>query len=121
MDTIAKEKTIMVHGVTYIRSGSCTQCGSCSCEERACPHFLKEDTKAVCLIHATLGEVCEDCTNATEGYWANEKRVITHKVCLDFPTHPFNRVIKENQCGFVFTPATKTDLKKHKALIRAWS
>lgn len=121
MDLTLNSKTFSVHGVNYIRTGKCNQCGACGCEDRACTHFVETDAKAVCKIYATLGEVCEECTKATDTYWANEKRTITHQVCLDFPEHPFNRVIKQKLCGFVFTPATKEDKKKHDILIRKWS
>lgn len=106
------------HGVNYIRTGSCRQCGAC--EKETCPHFSMEGDVSVCAVHDKKGQFCKSCTEDKSGYWYNPKRQINHQECADFPDNPFVRVVREGICGFKFKPETEADRKKHETLMAAW-
>jgi len=103
------EPTHIVHGVPFIRTGECNRCGACNCEKWNCPHFSKDvDSKTVCAIHNTLTEVCKICTRDKKSGWYDFGKPVIHQVCADFPNHPWLNVIKNKQCGYIFTEI-KTD------------
>lgn len=112
-------RTFRVHGVNYIRTGSCKRCGEC--EKTTCPHLAQEGTLSCCLIHEKdRAAVCEECTNDKNSYFYRGGRPVTHQVCIVFPDHPFLRVIKEGICGYKFEPATEEDSVKHQLLVDTW-
>lgn len=78
-----------VHGITFIRSGGCHQCGACGCEKLNCPHFMIQQGKAHCKVYTKRAEFCDVCGQ-------------THQMCIDFPGHPWTRVVRDGTCGFTF-------------------
>jgi len=91
------------HGVLFIRTGSCKQCGRC--EDGFCPHLDEETFK--CLIHEQKQEWCDECGG-------------THQECHDFPKHPWVKVIEEGICGFKFEPLNEEEAKKKAELDKLW-
>jgi hypothetical protein len=77
---------MIVHGIEFIRLGSCQQCGACGCDKEPCPHWHEIDGKHWCAIY-----------NEREGTeWAN---------CILFPDNPWIRVVRTGRCGYSFTRA----------------
>ena len=86
-----------VHGKRFKRTGSCNQCSGCynACINK-CPHGEPTgDGGARCTIYDRRGEVCEECDKY--GF------KVTHQVCIDFPNHPWLRVIEDGVCNYTFT------------------
>ena len=123
----AKDVEFTVHGVTYIRSGSCSRCGSC-CGTKSCPHFIPGAT-ATCSIFSQRSKrnfSCNECMSNTESWWYHPDisgvtgQLVTHKLCGIFPNHPFLHVTESGICSYTFTPKTAEDVIKHQALVTAW-
>ena len=78
-----------VHGITFIRSGECAQCGACGCDRDGCPHWSKKQSKYYCKIYATRADYCNTCG-------------MTHQGCIDFPDNPWIHVVRDGVCAFTF-------------------
>ena len=104
--------THTMHGINFIRTGTCTQCGGCDHECSVCPHGVLIDKKWSCAIYATRSEVCAKCTDDVGGVWYRQGEKVTHQLCVDFQTHPFIYVIYKGLCGYVFTPDKMVDIAK---------
>lgn len=102
-ETHPQGATHEAHGVLFVRSGSCKQCGVC--EDGACSHWDAESK--LCLIYEDREAFCEEC-----GY--------THHNCATFPIHPWVDVIKEGVCGYTFTPLNEEEAAKKESLDNAW-
>lgn len=96
--------TIEVHGITFIRTGSCHQCGACGCDKWPCPHLdlvgVLKDGKFRCLIYEHRENVCKECGD-TIFFEEN----FTHRGCIQFPDNPWIRVVREGKCGYKFERA----------------
>ena len=125
----AKDVEFTVHGVTYIRSGSCNRCGDC-CRPKNCQHFI-DGSPSTCNIQSDRIKhnfACSVCDKSDSGYWYKESaisgvgRLVRHLICKDFPNHPFLGVIMDLQanCSYTFTPKTTEDAIKHQKLVDAW-
>jgi len=113
--------THKVHGVNFVRTGSCNQCKGCEPDCIACPHGeRKADGKVYCKIQDTKEDVCDYCTNNSDSEWYKKGREVTHQVCIDFPDHPWLGVIKKGICNYKFTPTTKEDKEKFNKLNDTW-
>ena len=118
-----KDVEFTVHGVTYIRSGECSRCGTC-CREKTCLHFIDE-TPATCDVFKDRNKTvffCSECETNSSAYFYKDKPgyQVKHTICNDFPNHPFLAVIKNVICSYIFTPKTPEDEIKHQALVTAW-
>jgi len=80
---------LTIHGITFIRSGSCNRCGACGCEKMDCPHFSYAGRYATCDVYDTRNDMCEQCG-------------ISHDNCVGFPDNPWVRVVREGICGYTF-------------------
>ena len=115
------EPTHIVHGVPFIRTGSCRRCGACNCEKFNCPHFSWDfEHKTLCSIHNTLTEVCKICTHDKKSGWYRQGKPVIHQACADFPNHPWLNVIKEGKCGYIFTEIKKDNISKKDELDAEW-
>ena len=94
--------THIVHGISFKRTGKCNHCGAC-CVNEDCRHFSWDSEIGVCDIYETLGDVCILCTEDKTCDFYNDGKPITHKMCADFPQHPWLVVIKSGKCGYAFT------------------
>jgi len=92
-----KEIIFETENFRWRRIGTCNQCGWC-CEK--CPHLTFEDGKAICLIRNKLDQNCDICS-AKMIEMGKSKRY-NHKVCIDFPNHPFLNCLKSGKCGYKF-------------------
>ena len=101
------EIILKVHGCNFIRTGKCNRCGIC-CMDDKCPHFKWIDGVATCLIYDKRAEECEECKKRL----GKEGKSFTHQVCIDFPNHPFLKVIHKKECSYTFKPLTKEDEDK---------
>lgn len=119
METVDSSETFRCHGVDYIRTGQCNRCGAC--EKDNCPHLSWKEGLATCDMQLQKHEVCTSCSSNEDAYFFKAGRDVTHQICVDFPNHPFLRVIKEGICGYKFEPATEEDKVKHQKLIDAWA
>jgi len=89
---------IVSHGIAFIRSGTCRQCGACGCDRGPCPHFYLRDGKHWCAVYDVRDQVCEPCSIA-----AGEE--ITHESCIGFPDSPWIRVVRDGTCAYSFRRA----------------
>ena len=76
---------IEIHGIKFIRHGSCRRCGAC--EKPSCPHLTWEDDLATCLTYGK-GDYLE---------WN----------CHVFPNSPFCDVVRLGVCAYSFEPITE--------------
>lgn len=80
-----------VHGIRFIRTGSCVSCGACGCDRdddgSPCPHLKVSGPNQTCRIYDTRDEVCVTCGH-------------DHQYCIDFPTHPFTSAEIRATCGY---------------------
>lgn len=86
---------IMAHGIEFIRTGRCHQCGLCGCAKNLCPHHYIMDGKHWCAVYEDREAVCEVCSQA-----AGEE--ITHASCIGYPDNPWIGLVREGRCGFEF-------------------
>lgn len=106
-----KEPTIIFETKKYkwTRTGKCNRCGQC-CIDEGCPHFAWVDGVATCLIYDTRDQ---DCPLCSQDRWIEQqdgtriKKMRNHKVCIDFPNHPFLNCLKHGKCGYKFTKVKK--------------
>lgn len=91
----------------YIRIGQCNQCGWC-CEQEQCPHLAYKDEKAICLIRDKLEQPCDICSADLIKLGKAKRR--THKVCIDFPNHPYLNCLKYCKCGYKFIGINNGDI-----------
>ena len=88
---------------TYIRIGHCNNCGFCCRKNHIdCPHLITTNETTSCSIRDKLSEICEVCS---ERLYKGKKKM-THKVCIDFPDHPYLGCLKTGKCGYRFVEAT---------------
>ena len=81
--------THRVHGIAFHRTGLCNRCiGRESCCPRDCAHLEYKDGGDWCVIHGRQHLPCS-CGES-------------HQVCIDFPDHPWLRVVKSGQCSYKF-------------------
>jgi len=78
-----------VHGITFIRTGECRQCGACGCAKLKCPHFAMIRDKANCDIYDAREQYCEECG-------------MTHQSCIKFPDNPWIDVVRDGTCSYTF-------------------
>lgn len=95
------------HGVRFVRTGSCNQCGACGCLTKDCPHAMSLNGKVFCAIYDQRDQFCEECGH-------------DHRYCIEFPTHPWCHVITDGVCGFSFWPVSDADFAKLWKLESAW-
>lgn len=93
------------HGVLFIRTGECLQCGACGCSIKGCVHAIVDGDRVSCSIYGSRDKFCEIC-----GY--------DHQYCIDFPGHPFTST--DEKCGFTFTPVSDADRKQYERLVATW-
>ncbi len=93
------DPTHTVHKIPFERTGSCNHCDGCrqECLEE-CPHGTVVDGKSFCTIYDTRHLVCKECSDKFHG-----GKEITHQGCIDFPSHPWLRVILDGICNYQFT------------------
>jgi len=80
---------IMAHGIVFIRSGECSQCGACGCERDGCPHFQLKQGVPTCKIYAKRDQYCQVCGQ-------------THEGCIRFPDNPWIWDVRRHICAFSF-------------------
>ena len=78
-----------VHGITFIRSGECSQCGACGCDRDGCPHFMIKQGVPTCKIYTKRDQYCNVCG-------------MTHQGCIDFPDNPWIYVVRDGICAYTF-------------------
>ena len=116
------QPTHIVHKVPFVRTGSCNQCGACNCKKFNCPHFsLDQDGLTLCSIHDKLNEVCKICTNSKSSGFYEKGREIIHKMCADFPDHPWLKVIRNGECSYHFEEIKTDGISKFDELNAIWS
>ncbi|OFW53983.1 MAG: hypothetical protein A2163_07890 [Actinobacteria bacterium RBG_13_35_12] len=86
----------------FTRSGECNRCGQC-CISDKCPHFKWVDGVATCLIYDKRDQECEECKIKL----GKQGKSFTHKVCINYPDHPFLNCLKTGKCGYSFTKESK--------------
>lgn len=86
---------MVAHGITFIRTGICNQCGACGCSKVPCQHHHELDGKHFCDIYYRRDIVCKKCSQI-------EGEKITHQTCIAFPDNPWVHVIRQGRCGFAF-------------------
>lgn len=84
-----------VHGIEFIRTGKCNQCGGCADKCIECPHGVAIDSGAKCTIYQKREKHCEICSEIYN-------KPSTHQICIDFPNHPWLHVIRRGVCGYKF-------------------
>ena len=84
------------HGIEFIRSGKCLQCGACGCKE--CTHNYEQDGLIHCLIYEWRAEPCLIPCSQTD----NDG---THSNCIGYPDSPWIRPIRSGVCGYSFERA----------------
>ena len=87
----------------WTRTGKCNRCpgihpAPCCLD---CPHLEIIDGINTCLIYKTRDQECEEC----KVLLGKEGKSYTHKVCIDFPNHPFLHCLP--QCSYNFTKKIK--------------
>ena len=80
------------HGIIFIRSGECSQCGACGCDKEPCIHHGKHGGLSYCAIYEIREEFCVDCGT-------------DHASCIGFPDNPWIHVVRSGQCAFTFRRA----------------
>ena len=101
------DPTHIVHGVSFIRSGSCNRCGIC-CVDENCSHYAVVNNVPTCKIYNNRNQSCPDHGG------------ITHSVCVDFPNHPWLKVIKNSECSYQFTCLNEQETEKFSELNTVW-
>ena len=86
---------ITSHGIGFVRTGECSQCGACGCEP--CPHLGYKHKKPVCEIYETRGDLCSQCGT-------------THQGCIDFPDNPWIYNVRDGVCAFSFERQDSGDM-----------
>ena len=94
---------VRVHGLEFIRTGSCTLCGGCDHECSQCPHSKPVDGTWLCGIQGSKAEVCQLCTSDKTSPFYDQGKPVTHEVCEGFPQHPWLTVVREGKCGYKFS------------------
>ena len=90
----------------HIRTGECNRCGWC-CEQEKCPHLSYDaEGKSDCLIWDKLDQPCDVC--GAEMIKLGKSKRYTHKVCIDFPNHPYLNCLKSGKCSYKFVPEVKS-------------
>jgi len=97
---------------TWTRIGECNHCGLCCIDTDKdgkvieCPHLVWVKGKSTCSIHDRLDQDCEECNKIfdVEGRAGGSRN---HKVCINFPDHPFLNCLKSKKCGFSFIKTIK--------------
>ena len=84
---------IVSHGIPFIRTGTCVQCGACGCGD--CPHHIVRDGKHWCDVYDERDRVCEICTEI-------EGEEIDHAGCIGYPDNPWIRVVRQGVCAYTF-------------------
>lgn len=84
---------IISHGIAFIRTGVCKQCGACGCGD--CRHHHVKDGKHWCDVYDTRHLICEQCSEA-----AGEE--VTHEGCIGYPDNPWIRHIRSGVCAYRF-------------------
>ena len=91
-----------VHGITFVRSGKCTNCGGCDSKCGVCPHGKRVDGVWYCSIYEKLGEYCETCTFNKDSFWYHNGESVNHDICKTFPNHPWIKVVRNGKCTYKF-------------------
>lgn len=84
---------IVSHGIAFIRTGTCQQCGAC--EDGDCPHYYVKDDKHWCNVYDERHLVCELCSEA-----AGEE--VTHESCIGYPDNPWIHNVRKGVCAYRF-------------------
>jgi len=89
----------------WTRTGECNRCGQCCIDEK-CPHIAKVKGVWTCLIYDKRDQDCEECNKlfGVEGRAGGSRN---HKVCINFPDHPFLNCLKSGKCGYKFIKESK--------------
>ena len=87
---------IKSHGIEFIRTGQCKQCGACGCGE--CPHHYEADGLHWCRDYIYRENRCGFCS-ITRG------EEITHASCIGYPDNPWIRHVRSGICGYTFERA----------------
>jgi len=101
------DPTHIVHGVQFIRSGTCNRCGIC-CVDETCSHYAVINNVPTCKIYNKRNQSCQ------------EHGGITHSVCVAFPDHPWLKVIKNGECSYQFMCLNAEEEAKKNALDETW-
>jgi len=88
---------IISHGINFIRSGGCIQCGECGCERDACPHFEYKKGVPSCKVYTRRDQYCNTCGK-------------THQGCIDFPDNPWVWVCRDGICGYAWEREDSGDM-----------
>jgi len=83
---------IRSHGIEFIRSGTCQQCGACGCGKGPCPHHYEHAGWHWCGIYDERHLYCDECET-------------DHASCIGFPDNPWIGVVRSGVCGFTFERA----------------
>ena len=78
-----EEKRLKVHGIEFIRYGSCHQCGACGCNKEPCPHHYMKDGLHWCAIY-------------------DERENTEYANCILFPDNPWVWMVRRGICGYHF-------------------
>ena len=113
------DPTHTVHGVPFIRTGSCNRCPNIKPAPccLGCPHFAIVNKQNTCLIYNKRGvEVCQKCSLKDE--------IETHQECIDFPEHPWLGIIWNLSistiCSYKFEEIKTDDISKFDELNKTW-
>jgi len=82
---------------TLVRTGECNRCGQCCIDEK-CVHLKFENNLAICTIYNDRDKLCDICNEKLVKLGKEKK--YTHKVCIDFPNHPYLNCLKTRKCGY---------------------
>jgi len=104
------EPTHTVHKVPFVRTGSCNRCGIC-CVDEKCSHYQVINKLPTCMIYNKRAEVCKKCSILEDE---------THKVCIDFPDHPWLKVIRNGECSYKFEEIKTGGISKFDELEVVW-
>ena len=85
---------LKVHGIKFIRTGKCKQCGACGCGD--CPHHTEADGLHWCDIYDKRREKCL-CSQTDND--------LTHSNCIGYPDNPWIGVVRQGICGYTFERA----------------
>lgn len=83
---------ITAHGIEFVRTGACRQCGACGCAKGPCPHWWQRGGRHFCAIYSTREAFCEVCGT-------------DHASCVGFPDNPWIGVVRDGVCGYTFERA----------------
>ena len=83
---------VVAHGIRFVRSGRCRQCGACGCGDEPCPHLFEARGKVWCEVYNRREEFCAECGT-------------DHASCIGFPDNPWIHVVRSGVCGFSFERA----------------